>query len=150
MMVRLSLSSLRDVQWHEYLIRFALGGLATVATGLVSRAFGPSIGGLFLALPAIFCASATLIEKHESARKQKAGLQGRRRGREAAALDAAGAALGSVGMLAFAACFYLLIETSEPGAFVTASLVWLLVSAGFWWARRHVRITRRERRARRN
>src|SRR5262249_7072198 len=42
------------------------------------------------------CASATLIEKHEIRRKRKAGLAGVRRGQQAAALDAAGAALGSV------------------------------------------------------
>jgi hypothetical protein len=31
---------------------------------------------VFLAVPAIFCASATLIEKHERDRKQKLGLSG--------------------------------------------------------------------------
>ncbi len=56
----------------------------------------------FLAMPAIFCASATLIERHETRRKREAGLRGTRRGREAAALEAAGAGLGSIGMLAFA------------------------------------------------
>jgi hypothetical protein len=55
---------------------------------------------LFLAFPAVFCASATLIEKHERDRKQKAGLPGTRRGRQA---DALGAAIGSFGLLGFAA-----------------------------------------------
>ena len=86
-----SCSSLKEGRWYEYLIRFALGGAATVFTGFVSTRCGASIGGLFLALPAIFCASATLIEKHEIRRKREAGLDGRRRGEEAAALDAAGA-----------------------------------------------------------
>jgi hypothetical protein len=53
-------------------------------------------GGLFLAFPAIFCASATLIEKHERERKEEKGLQGKERGQDAAVLDAAGAGLGSV------------------------------------------------------
>ena len=75
--IRFSPSSLREGRWYEYLIRFALGGGATVFTGLVSSRFGASIGGLFLALPAIFCASATLIEKHEIRRKRKAGLRRR-------------------------------------------------------------------------
>ena len=100
------------------------------------------IGGLFLALPAIFCASATLIEKHEIRRKQEAGLDGVRRGREAAALDAAGAALGAVGMLAFAIVFSLLVESSVAGAFIGASLAWLMVSVGAWYVRRRMRSVR--------
>ena len=88
-LVRFSPSSLREGRRYEYLIRFALGGAATVFTGLVSSRYGASIGGLFLALPAIFCASATLIEKHEIRRKREAGVAGQRRGQEAAALDAA-------------------------------------------------------------
>jgi hypothetical protein len=68
----------------------------TVIAGLVASRFGPVVGGLFLAFPAIFPASATLIEKHVRERKEKKGLQGTRRGKQAAALDAAGAALGGL------------------------------------------------------
>jgi hypothetical protein len=103
--IRISFSSLRDSRWYEFGVRFALGGAVTVFAGLVSSFCGASVGGLFLALPAIFCASATLIEKHEIRRKRKAGLQGVRRGREAAALDACGAFLGAIGLLAFAGVF---------------------------------------------
>ena len=94
--IRISSSSLREGRWYEYVIRFALGGAATVFTGIISSRYGASVGGLFLALPAIFCASATLIEKHEIRRKRETGLSGVRRGQEAAALDAAGAALGAL------------------------------------------------------
>ena len=86
--IRISPSSLREGRWYEYVIRFALGGAATVFTGIISSRYGASVGGLFLALPAIFCASATLIEKHEIRRKREAGLGGERRGQEAAAIDA--------------------------------------------------------------
>jgi FAD dependent oxidoreductase/Protein of unknown function (DUF3147) len=66
-------------RWHEYLIRFVLGGLVTAATGAIASEFGPETGGLFLAFPAIFCASATLIEK------ARARAQGKdRRSRHAA------------------------------------------------------------------
>ena len=143
--IRLSPSSLREGRWHEYVIRFALGGAATVFTGLVSSGYGASMGGLFLALPAIFCASATLIEKHEIRRKREAGLAGERRGREAAALDAAGAALGAVGLLAFAIIFCLLIEVSVPAAFTCASSAWLAVSVAAWWVRRKWRCVLRGR-----
>jgi hypothetical protein len=134
--IRFSPSSLREGRWHEYVIRFALGGAATVFTGLVSSGYGASVGGLFLALPAIFCASATLIEKHEIRRKREAGLAGERRGREAAALDAAGAALGAVGLLAFAVTFYSLVVISVWAAFICASLAWLTISVAAWCARR--------------
>ncbi|WP_445216997.1 DUF3147 family protein [Bradyrhizobium sp. Pa8] len=136
-------SSLREGRWYEYVVRFALGGAATVFTGLISSRYGASVGGLFLALPAIFCASATLIEKHEIRRMRQAGLQGERRGQQAAALDAAGAALGALGMLAFAVVFWLLVERSVVGAFTGASLAWLCVSVAAWFARRKLRAARK-------
>jgi hypothetical protein len=138
--VHFSASALKQGRWYEYLIRFVLGGLATVFTGLVSRYLGASIGGLFLALPAIFCASATLIEAHEIRRKRKAGLAGERRGQNAAALDSAGTFLGSIGMLAFAAIFALLVQKSVVAAFASASLAWLIVSVAAWFARRRWRM----------
>jgi hypothetical protein len=140
--IRFSPSSLKQGRWYEYLIRFGLGGAATVFTGLVSSRYGASAGGLFLALPAIFCASATLIEKHEIRRKREAGVAGERRGKMAAAVDAAGAALGALGMLAFAIVFSLMVKRSIPAAFATASLAWLIVSVAAWYARRSMRKAR--------
>jgi Protein of unknown function (DUF3147) len=143
--IRFSLSSLKEGRWYEYLIRFALGGAATVFTGLVSSHYGAFIGGLFLALPAIFCATATLIEKHEIRRKREAGLAGARRGQMAAAVDSAGAALGAIGMLAFAIVFSLTAETSIAAAFIGASSAWLVLSVAAWYVRRNVRSVRRVR-----
>ncbi|MGY2904687.1 hypothetical protein [Bradyrhizobium sp. URHC0002] len=139
--IRISPSSLREGRWYEYVIRFALGGAATVFTGIISSRYGASVGGLLLALPAIFCASATLIEKHEIRRKREAGLSGERRGQEAAALDAA---LGALGMLAFAGMFWWLVERSVAGAFAAASLSWLIFSVAAWFVRRKLRFARRE------
>jgi len=113
-----------------------------VFTGLVSSRFGASVGGLFLALPAIFCASATLIEKHEIRRKREAGLAGQRRGQQAAALDSAGAALGALGLASFAVVFSSLVESQVFAAFLGASLAWLLVAAVAWYARRKCRSVR--------
>jgi len=143
MPVKLSTSSLKQTHWYEYAVRFALGGLATVAAGLIGSYFGVSVGGLFLALPAIFCASATLIESHERRAKEKAGLSGDRRGQQAAALDAAGAGLGSIGLAAFASVFYVVVSTTTIGAFVAAILAWATVSVSAWWLRRKLRITSR-------
>jgi hypothetical protein len=141
--IRISPSALKEGRWYEYVVRFALGGSATVFTGLISRWCGAAVGGLFLALPAIFCASATLIESHEIRRKRKAGLDGRWRGQEAAALDAAGAGLGAFGILAFAPLFWLLVEKSMAEAFAGASLAWLTMSLACWFARRKLRIVER-------
>jgi hypothetical protein len=134
--IRFSPSSLKEGRWYEYLVRFALGGAATVVTGLISSRYGASVGGLFLALPALFCASATLIEKHEIRRKREAGLDGRRRGEEAAAL-------GALGMLAFAIVFSMMVVHSIAGAFIGASVAWLVVSVAAWGVRRKTRTVRR-------
>jgi Protein of unknown function (DUF3147) len=141
MIVKISFSSLRDSHWYEYIVRFLLGGAATVTTGLISSRYGPAVGGLFLALPAIFCASATLIEKHEQRRKHEAGLSGQRRGQEAAALDATGAALGSLGMMGFALALSLLAERLASLAFTVAIIAWCVICVAAWWAWRRVRLT---------
>ena len=128
MIVHLNLPALRETLWYEYLIKFVLGGTMTVFTGLIAARFGPIIGGLFLAFPAIFPASVTLIEKHVRQRKEKAGLSGVRRGREAAALDAIGTALGSFGLAGFAVVIWLMIELSPAVALVLATAASLAIS----------------------
>jgi hypothetical protein len=91
---------------------------------------------LFLAFPAIFPASATLIEKHVRERKEKAGLPGARRGKEAAALDAVGAALGSFGLAAFGLVIWLMIASSPAWALFLAAAAWLAVALLAWQVRR--------------
>jgi Protein of unknown function (DUF3147) len=136
MIVQFNPSALRQTRWYEYLVRFVLGGATTVVAGLIAARFGPVIGGLFLAFPAIFPASATLIEKHVRERKEKAGLSGARRGKEAAALDAVGAALGSFGLAAFGFVIWLLIERSPPLALIPATATWLAIAVLAWQVRR--------------
>ena len=138
MIVRLHPSALRDIRWYEYAIRFVLGGAMTVIAGLIAAHFGPVVGGLFLAFPAIFPASVTLIEKHVRERKEKAGVAGARRGKEAAALDAMGAVLGSLGLAAFAVVIWLLIERSPALALVLATATWLAISVLAWIVRRRL------------
>ena len=94
----------------------------TVAAGFIASRYGAVVGGLFLAFPAIFPASATLIEKHVRERQEKAGASGTRRGKKAAALDATGAVLGSFGLAAFAFVIWLVIESSPVLALVRRPL----------------------------
>jgi hypothetical protein len=106
--------------------------------GIVAKEFGPGIGGLFLAFPAIFPASATLIEKHEKQKKEKHGLEGTMRGTEAAGIDAAGAAMGSIGLLAFAFVVWRrLVAHHNPWlGLAAATAVWLTVSVLAWEIRK--------------
>jgi hypothetical protein len=48
MIVQFKPSTLRQTRWHEYLVRFLLGGAMTVVAGLIAARFGPVVGGLFL------------------------------------------------------------------------------------------------------
>lgn len=70
MRVQFNLAALGRSKWYEYVGRFAFGGAVTVLAGLIAKVYGPEIGGLFLALPAIFPATATLLEKHEKQRER--------------------------------------------------------------------------------
>ena len=135
MIVKFHTSALAEAKWWEYALRFVLGGLVTVAAGLIARKFGAVVGGLFLAFPAIFPAGATLIEKHERRRKAQKGLQGTCRARQAAGADAFGAAMGSLGLIAFAVFSWLLLPAHSPVLVIAgAVVVWALVAFAIWWA----------------
>jgi len=137
MIVRVRFGALRDIHWYEYGIRFVLGGAMTVIAGAIASRFGPAIGGLFLAFPAIFPASVTLIEKHVRQQKEEKGLRGSRRGKQAAALDARGAALGGLGMIGFGGAIFLLIEHSALIALMAATAIWACISVLAWlWQRK--------------
>jgi hypothetical protein len=142
MVIRVKLAALQQGHWYEYLVRFALGGFATVVAGVVADIWGPTAGGLFLAFPAIFCASATLIEKHERERKEKKGLKGKERGKNAAALDAAGAGLGSAGLAVCGAVMWLLAIDTALGSLALATAIWFAVSVLLWRVRRELRVYR--------
>jgi hypothetical protein len=137
MRIEANLWALKQTTFRQHATRFVLGGAVTVAAGLIARRWGPVIGGLFLAFPAIFPASATLIESHEMQRKRQIGRDGRRRGREAAALDALGASLGAVGLLAFAVALWrLLPKLSSWMALGLAVVAWAMVSGMLWVVRK--------------
>jgi hypothetical protein len=142
MIVRAKPSALKEGRWYEYVIRFGLGGLTTLIAGVIADVWGPETGGLFLAFPAIFCASATLVEAHERREKREHGVSGHRRGTDAAALESAGAVLGSVGL----ACFALTVWLLTPGlgilSLALGSIAWVLVSITCWRIRRDIRQSR--------
>jgi hypothetical protein len=137
MRVEAKFPALKQTSFSEHLVRFVLGGAVTVAAGLIARRWGPVIGGLFLAFPAIFPAGATLIEQHEMKKKREIGRDGRGRGRRAAALDALGAALGAIGLAAFAVVLWRFLPGhSSWGALGLAVAAWMLVSVVLWILRK--------------
>jgi MFS family permease len=133
MIVDVKLDSLQSTKPHEYTIRFFFGGIITAAAGVIAMRYGPVIGGLFLAFPAIFPASVTLIESHETKKKQDAGFDGTRRGRIAAGIEAAGTSLGAAALLLFAFILYRLLPSHNPAlTLVAASLAWLTLATLLW------------------
>lgn len=139
MLIKVNPSALKQTKWHEYLVRFAFGGLITAAAGIIAKKFGPEVGGLFLAFPAIFPATATLIEKHETEKKQKKGLKGIVRGRNAASVDAAGSAMGSVGLFVFAVIVLHFIAGHNLWLVLAGAMLgWLAVSVLTWSIRKRV------------
>ena len=139
MQIKVDPSVIGQTKWYEYAIRFLFGGLITAVAGIIAKKFGAGVGGLFLAFPAIFPASATLIEKHEKQKKEEKGLNGTRRGREAASVDAAGSAMGSVGLSVFALIVWQFAHRySTWMVLMGATLAWLMVSVLIWHVRRRV------------
>ena len=145
MSVKFSLGALKETSAKDYAIRFILGGLVTVVTGLIAKKFGPAVGGLFLAFPAIFPASATLLEKHEREKKQKVGIPVTIRGRLAVALDARGAAMGSLALAAFAGMVWKMLPHASSAKVLGAAFVlWIALATAIWRVRKlHVYLSRR-------
>jgi Protein of unknown function (DUF3147) len=137
--IEIDIAALGRSKWYEYVLRFAFGGLVTAIAGVIAKHYGPGIGGLFLAFPAIFPATATLLESHEKQKKEHAGRSGTVRARELAGADAAGAAMGSLGLMVFAVIVWReLSRYPEVPVLIVATVAWLLVSVSTWFARKTI------------
>lgn len=133
MRISVDLSGLRETTLFEYATRFFLGGLITAVAGLITDKFGPGVGGLFLAFPAILPATVSLVEKHEVEKKRAAGVRGELRGSWAAALEAAGAAIGSLGLIGFAICVEYLVRSYHAWVvLLAATIVWIVIAGLIW------------------
>jgi uncharacterized membrane protein (GlpM family) len=106
---------LRGTPARDWLIRFAFGAGVSALAGIITKVWGPTIGGLFLSFPAILLASLTLVAKEE----------GGHRARE----DARGATLGALGLIAFG----VVVWATTPAwpvwpTLVGATLAWAVVA----------------------
>jgi hypothetical protein len=116
---RASPGKLRRVAAWEYALRFAAGGAITAITGLIAKRWGPAIGGLFLAFPAILPASLTLVKQHDVRRR--------------ALDDARGSRVGAIALAGFAATVAVTAARWPPVVFLpVATAIWL-VSAVLAW-----------------
>lgn len=118
---RASPGKLRRLAAWEYLLRFAAGGVVTAITGLIANHWGPAVGGLFLAFPAILPASLTLVKQHD----------GRRRALD----DARGGQVGAIALAGFAASVTLTAARWPPVVVLpVATVIWLVVAVLAWRA----------------
>jgi hypothetical protein len=119
------LEKVRDVRLRDFAVRFAFGALTSAVAGTLSITVDPIVGGTFLAFPAILAASLTLIAEEED--------------RSEAREDARGAAVGALGLAAFAAIgAAAFTEIAWPLALVAASGGWLVLAIGLYallWVR---------------
>jgi len=133
MMIQAKLAALKGIAPHEWAVRFLFGGAVCVVAGLIARRFGPGVGGLFLAFPAIFPAGASMLEAHEKKHKARAGFDGTNRGRTVAGVDAAGAMLGSSASPASPLLAgFALPRLLTAATFALAILVWITLSVTLW------------------
>ena len=137
MKIQVDPAAVVNTRWYEYAVRFVFGGLVTVATGIIAKKYGPEIGGLFLAFPAIFPAGATLLEKHEKEKKEAAGMKGTRRATQAVSAEAAGTSIGTIGLSIFGLLVWKTVATYPVWLVLAgATVVWSALSFLLWEVRK--------------
>jgi len=109
--VEVDLRKLLAPQWGQLGLRFAFGAGIALAAGIVGLRWGPRVGGVFLAFPAILPAALTLMEKSE--------------GTEETDIDAVGAVLGAVALLVFAVSITIWGGRLGVLAVVLAAALWM-------------------------
>lgn len=121
-------------------MRFLFGGAVTAIVGVIGKVYRPAVAGLFLAFPAILPASVTLIEKHETSNRCRAGFHAAHRGRAVASVYVAGTAMGSLGLLVFAVLTWKLVPIISAWAVIAiACAAWFGTSFAVWRLRKHLR-----------
>ena len=115
----------RDIRPRDMVVRFTFGAVTSAVAGSLSILFSPLVGGVFLAFPAILAASLTLIAEEEDAEESRE--------------DARGAAVGAMGMAAFAAIGVAAFTTiAWPLAVGAACGAWVAIAIGLYlllWVR---------------
>jgi hypothetical protein len=120
--IGLDFDQIRKPQWKALAVRFAFGAAIALAAALVGLRFGPRYGGVFLAFPAVLPAALSMIEKKE--------------GKARADVDAYGAIIGGLGMVAFALVVHALMPAGAVLSVAVGWVAWVAAAgAGFYTAR---------------
>ena len=121
--VEISPHQVRETHGRDWLIRFGFGAGVSALAAVVSAAFGPRLGGVFLAFPAILLASLTLVAKEEGERQSRN--------------EARGATYGTLGLVVFAVLVAVLIGHAPVGvALVAATVARTVVALGAYYVTR--------------
>ena len=137
MKVQVETSSLKHSHRYGHVLRFVLGGTVTLAAGLVAKWFGPAVGGILLAFPAIMPAALILLERSQNEQVPPPGCGAR--GRRAVVLDAVGGAMGSLGLIAFAVVVWkTLVRMPTTLALIAGTVAWAAVAVVVWMARKRM------------
>jgi uncharacterized membrane protein (GlpM family) len=116
---RADVRKLGALEPRELAVRFAFGAGISAIAAAVSLAFGPRVGGMFLAFPAILPATLTLIQQKESKRD--------------AEHDDEGAVLGAVALIAFGLAVYELLPNHSGWlSLAGASAAWLVAAVALY------------------
>ncbi|HEX7265521.1 MAG TPA: DUF3147 family protein [Candidatus Dormibacteraeota bacterium] len=116
---KLDRGALRSAKAGDYLVRFAFGAGISAIAAIISIVFGPRLGGVLLAFPAILPASLTLIERKSN--------------RKEAVVDATGAIMGAVGLIVFAiAAAWALFRLDQILSVVLAGVLWAVSAIGLY------------------
>jgi hypothetical protein len=119
----LELGKVRELRAREIGYRFVAGGMTSIAAGAATLAFGPRVGGILLAFPAILAASLTLIEEQEGSAEAREDARGAVIGGFALALFAVVAAL-TLGKLSSAIALLLAAAAWLAGALIGYLAAW--------------------------
>lgn len=119
-----SAGKVREAKPRDLLVRFAAGAATSIVAGLITLAFGPRVGGVLLAFPAILAASLTLIEEQEDSQDARE--------------DARGAVAGACALTAFAVIAALAFGHLTAGVvLLLATAAWTITAVTlyvvFWW-----------------
>jgi hypothetical protein len=104
---------IRELRARELGYRFVAGAVTSIAAGAVTLGFGPRVGGILLAFPAILAASLTLIEEQEDSAEARE--------------DARGAVIGGFALVLFAVVAALTLGK-------LSGAIALLLAAAAWFA----------------
>jgi len=110
----IDLGKLREVVPRDLALRFAFGAGISIIAGLAGLLVSSRFGGMFLAFPAILPATLTLLEEKD--------------GTEHAVHDVRGAALGAIGLIAFA------VAAWGTRSLLAAAAAWLVASLSAYGA----------------